>query len=236
MATEGSMEIESGAGNKSTFKRRKYNGPQNKPVAKNGKVDGEALNKKIASLQKQITSVSGVDEVRYKTSALSGSLDNVIGVVGLLNGMVQGDGENQREGDTIICKTLDERLQFEASDASNCIRRIIVWDRQTNGAGPVLADILEDPFTIPYLSPKKWENRKRFQFLKDDYFNVSSPYQPVLLSKMHLELKNRRTHYIANDSSNVGMGSGSLYVVLMSDSAALNHPTFDYYYRLTYNP
>lgn len=229
------MEIESGSGNSTTFqsKKRKYSAYA-KPVAKNGKIDADALNKKLISLQKQIKTVSGVDEVRFKSTSGASTLSST-GVIVLLNGMSEGDSEGTREGVSITLKSYTEHLQFITADATNVMRRILVWDKQTNGAAPALSDILEDSTTLPLLSPKKWENRKRFQFLKDDILNVST-YTPQLLSKLYLKLKGKKTNYLSNVNTSAGITSGGLYLVMFSDSGAATHPAYNYFVRMTYTP
>lgn len=62
---------------------------------------------------------------------------------GLCNAIVQGDGDNQREGNVIHIKRL--KFLFTAFDTVPSLVRVIVFvDRQSNGSTPTVTDVLND--------------------------------------------------------------------------------------------
>lgn len=94
----------------------------------------------------------------------------------LVNEITQGTGPSERIGRKIMVKSL--YIQFTmlmnsistANDASDVIRFIVYWDKQTNGAPATVPDILANigvPFQVRIQSFRDLENVNRFVTLMD---------------------------------------------------------------------
>lgn len=235
MASGGKMEVETPMANTQTWKKRKFSTAFTKPVAKNGKIDPDALNKKLAAMQKQMKTLSKDQaEIRYKDVVATTQTVSTSGAFSLLNGMTTGDIDGTHEGSASNMKSVQETIAFTVADASNIIRRIILWDKEPKGAAPTLAEVLQDAVTQPTYSPRNWINRDRFQFLKDDLFILNTT-NSVVSSKLYLKMKGKKTIYATSAIDITGIASGALYALLVSDSNVSTHPGYNAYWRVVYN-
>lgn len=164
----------------------------------------------------------------------------------LLNGIQAGSGFSQRVGRKIRMKSL--KVQFNINpfpsrtQVGDLGRVLIVYDRQTNGALPALADVLQDTNTAaanttnvavgPNLS-----NRERFTVLRDYSFTLpavvvaatgvpSSAYPDSFegehqsFIKWYIKLKGLETVFNA-DTGDVGsIATGSIFVLALGGVAA----------------
>lgn len=156
------------------------------------------------------------------------------GSINLLNGMTQGDGPNNRTGTSIKMKSYEIKygLQNNATAINTQCRVLLVLDKQSNGAAPVLTDILQT--NSPY-SPRNLNNRKRFKILMDKRYSLSTAGPNNTNDSTYM--KNVETHVQFFSTSNLGtiadISSNALYLVHCSDQAT-NFPTINYYCRVRY--
>jgi len=84
-------------------------------------------------------------EIKTFNQAPSGNITPGMGGTltgGLCNAIVQGDGDNNREGNIIHIKRL--KFLFTAFDSVPSLVRVIVFvDRQANGSTPTVTDVLD---------------------------------------------------------------------------------------------
>lgn len=96
------------------------------------------------------------------------SLFTAAGTLTLLNGVAVGTDYTDRIGRKIILKShlfrMNVRLAGLTAGIGEFIRVMLIYDCQTNGAAPVVADILS---TSTVISPINLNNRDRFKVLKD---------------------------------------------------------------------
>lgn len=107
----------------------------------------------------------------FPNNGTSGSWSTPI----LLNNIIVGGFPQQRQGRKVDMKSILFRCSLSSALAANTqimgqLRVLIVYDRQTNGAVPVQADIVASPnFTE---TPLNLSNAERFTVLMDTFNNT----------------------------------------------------------------
>lgn len=109
-------------------------------------------------------------EHKYVDVASGNYNADTTGTVTLLNGVAQGDDNNQRQGRQVNFTSVSIKgmLQTESQATSPCFcRLIVVWDGATNGAAPLITDLL---VASTSLSHNNLNNRARFKILLDEQY------------------------------------------------------------------
>ena len=153
-------------------------------------------------------------------SAITGF--DTTGSVTLLNGIAQGTDYNTRIGRKFTMKTLYCRMSLQpgATAANIALARfIVVYDRQSNGAAPLITDVLT---AINDSSLNNLTNRDRFVIITDKVYKVGlstsmesgrQVWKKYL--KCNLEVTNGGT-----GATIASIQTGSLYLLTMGDKAA----------------
>lgn len=175
----------------------------------------------------------------------------------ILNAIRLGNDDYQRVGKEIKMKSLLLTAQVQDlrrnSNAHDWIRYMIVYDRQTNGAAPLIADILSSVdinggVTSTVRSAKNDNNKDRFKILLDQSFGISNdsnngsnqaaqrgcgPFPTYI--KHYIKLGGLITKFLSDAGGVPMIGSGSLYLVLYgNNTAAQANYDFNFNARLTY--
>lgn len=165
---------------------------------------------------------------------------NTTGVFTLLNAMVPGATEYQRVGRKISMSSVQLRgfirfRQAGTAPSNDFIRAILFYDRQPNGAAPVLADVLQDVDNTggnssTSLSSLNINNADRFKILRDMYWSVPSAsvataqngttggaqlldYKPASFREF-VSLKGMEVHFNAGTAGTIAdITTGSLYLL-----------------------
>ncbi len=149
--------------------------------------------------------------------------NNIIGgtaeFLPLIN-VAQGDNDTNRTGIAIALRNYEIRCLVERGNSDNCIRFILLSDRQTNGAQPLIADILEittgNEETM--VSPMENDNKRRFRILRDQTRSVSVGTSETFCFRMAGKVSNKVM--FEGVSPNLGdVVSGMLWLVLLSTGA-----------------
>lgn len=210
--------------------RHSKKGPSNK-----------TLNKKIKKIESQI-------ELKLVDTYQNGTV-NAGGVLTLLNGLTPGvEGTDQPNGGLIGNECHFTSLQLRGTiigdkdyvDGPVVVRAIVFWDRQANGAAPVLAAASPAPalldvqiVTSPTEAPFMYQTQDRFRVLYDKRFVINPKFGTVtnpptsvfpegILFKKKIKL-GRKTKFDIPDGAITGIVTNSLYYALVSDAAA-NEP------------
>lgn len=165
-------------------------------------------------------------EYTITTAAVSysGSMYN-LGVV------TQGTSDTTRIGDTISPTSLTVCLNFAASatDSYNLVRIIVVQAKTTIS---LVSEVLMWTGTIN--APAAFYNkdlRNNYTVLYDKRRNISSSVGPASTC-FDINVKvSRPIHYLAGTGTIV---SGGLYLIAVSDSAAVTHPDISGYSRIRF--
>lgn len=180
-------------------------------------------------------------DIHYNDVTSSASVGTT-GTVVLLNGITGGDNLNNRTGNTIYCQSLMGRFKYTNADSSNEFRTMLIYDNRPTLALPTMTDIFEVP-SDPINSLLRINNTDRFKIIKE-WYNVTDADDPNRWAwvkgsnpnrSMKLPKYNQYTKFDGTVSGGIGnIVRGALYLVLISDSNAVTHPTVDYYVRLRF--
>jgi len=152
-------------------------------------------------------------------------------VVDLYANMVRGDlAVNNFEGQLTTPRSIKMRVQWEATDGTNMIRCII---GQWFGVGiPAATDILSLPLVSGPQAPlcfRNWSRKHQFKILHDELFQLQNTATfvgglgPTFCKEFYVPGKSLRpTEW---SSSTADTQKGHLFMLTVSDSGALNHPT-----------
>lgn len=148
----------------------------------------------------------------------------------------QGTTDLTRIGDKITIRGLDIRMHLTSSDTYNIIRCIIFqWYPNTSiTSAPVGSQILNDVTTYPYISPYVHDYTNQYGVLYDKMFTLSSladTITRVVKIKPRLKYCKKTINFSAAGTN----GSNKLYMLLVSDSGAVTHPTANIHSRLFYD-
>lgn len=151
------------------------------------------------------------------------------GTVTLLNGVATGDDFTDRDGRRINMKSLfiTGRISPIDSNTLDTISRlIVVYDKQSNGAAPVITDVLKTANSVDQLN---LNNRARFQVLVDKRFFIGrvdntatqsfsvapGGHMIKIFRKLNLE-----TQFSGTTAAVASIATGSLYMITVGDGAA----------------
>jgi len=119
----------------------------------------------------------GRDELKVIDSGSNITAVPSAGQILLINGVSQGTDYNARIGRKILLKSLLVRFTLTPNSGvtngsvGDIVRIMIVYDSQTNGTQPVVADILQ---TSTFDDPINLTNRDRFKILTDKFLTMGA--------------------------------------------------------------
>ena len=160
------------------------------------------------------------------------------GLILLLTGINEGDTRSTRMGVQVTARSLRLSLFFAVGNQEALTRVILVIDRQTNGAFPTFADILQNVGTTGQVmsSAMNTENSKRFKVLWDRKVRTNSVDLPVHTTGVFKRL----THKVRYNGAGAGIGtalSGTLFLFLLSNTVGgANSPNVTTQSRLVFAP
>lgn len=155
------------------------------------------------------------------TTTLTGVLDTTGGVQ-LLNGLAQGSDFTNRIGRKLLMKALYIRLQIvpAATPTSQTNRVLIVYDRQTNGADPLITAVLDsaNPAALMNLN-----NRERFRVIWDYSFATAVNGQTTKLVKKFIRFKRGLdVQYQGTTAAVADVTTGGLFCVTTGNQTAVS--------------
>jgi len=118
------------------------------------------------------------DELKFLDTVQAASAVGTAGGNVLINGIIQGDDFNMREGRKVTWTSLLFRGTIFATDAANLptgdvVRVMVVWDNQPNAALAAVTDVLA---TASYESAMNLNNRDRFMVISDKFYTVEATH------------------------------------------------------------
>ncbi len=172
--------------------------------------------------------VKHVDQGLVTLASISSS-----GVVTPFAVVAQGDGPNNRDGDTIFAFRFVIRFQWRGvpADVLGVYRTIIFQDRrQVDSTTPPVLDVLSD--TSP-LANFKASTRTRFNILFDELYTRPSDTtsQQSFVRSLSLKMKSKIRF---KGSAGTAVVSNGLYMINITNLTA-NQPSMQFYSRMFYN-
>lgn len=158
-----------------------------------------------------------------------------------LNCVQQGASSYNRVGAKIMIKSIQVKTTLRLQGTTpvpDAIRFMVVYDRQPNGAFPLISDIISDNIsTAPgFHSGVNMSNKDRFHIVRDQYRTLSpAGSTSVVLSEF---IKTKLDVQFKASSGNIGdITTGALYFIVMAlqtPSAATYVQMSDLHSRIRY--
>lgn len=204
-----------------TFRRRRF-----RKGSRRLRPKVRALSKRVSTISKMIKSESNFYDYYQPLISVS-TTAQIINLCPVL----QGDGIGEYRGNSISALSLLVRLSVDGADDTNGIRMIIFRDKNATGGAPIgVGGILQD--TDNYLSPLANSERGRWQILYDKIFVTSAGGPDRQIDKYFKVFKKPKLVSYAGDAN--APQRGTIYMLIISDSAAATHPEYSFYSRLRY--
>lgn len=146
---------------------------------------------------------------------------------------IQGAGVNQRVGNKITRRSIKVWGSMKFGDTTNIMRVVwFTWNENSSVSTPTAGDILATMATEPWNSPLNRPNleKRRFTPMMDKRYNLSSEKPQILF---HWKFIGKRLPHKAMEYSGTD-GLGKIYMLLVSDSLAISHPTIETMGRFTF--
>lgn len=202
-----------------SYKGKYYKGGKwNKPLTKTAK-------KQVVRI------VRSQQETKFRDASIATSV-SYNGVILPLSDIPVGTGDTERIGDKIKPVSIQLRGNVVASDNTNMFRMVVFrWKPSFNADTPIPSEILQVVgSTSATNSPYNHDRRSQFTVVKDVVMNLDLIGFPQKLIKFSKKL----TGSIKYNSGSTTDAMNGLYVLFISDSAAIPHPGFDTYFRISY--
>lgn len=187
---------------------------------------------------KAIRNIKSGIELKFHDIASVAVVDlDQVGTMVTLSAVSQGIGDEQRIGDSILCKFADIKTTFKLFTDTDIVRVVLIWDKQNKITGP--ADVFQiggaDDLRA-MMSPFKKDNRAQFLVLHDMTVSLNASAQDENHSRMiHIKKKlNKKIQFQAGTTTPL---TGSLKILYVSNrsSAQANKTTYNHYSRLLYS-
>lgn len=179
----------------------------------------------------QIWKLKGLVNVEKKKldTISTGSAISNSGTIVHLSAIAQGDGDNNRSGNSVYARSLNLKgtLSMHGSASNTFVRMSLVMDtQQIADTSPSFTDIYENSDINSHLNNT---TVGRFKVLCSRTYNLS-----VTNTNKILYINKAMRHHIRyNGSASTDQQKGALYLVFVSNEAT-NTPNVNYEARLTY--
>lgn len=174
-------------------------------------------------------------ETRYLLSDAAATSLSTTPSFTVLNLMQQGDTAGTRDGNKIYLQSVDLRVQLIVADTTNLVRMLLVYDRQSNASNPSavgIANILDVPAAASQaLGPQLIPTKRRYNILLDRIFTLDLVDKYTWMIHKHIKI-NKYTEYNGNAGTVADIITGGLYLIFISDSTAVSHPTMQFTAKL----
>jgi hypothetical protein len=143
----------------------------------------------------------------------------------LVNGVIIGNDFNNRVGREIKMKSLYMRLSAaNLVDQESTLRIMLVYDKQPNGVGPAITDILT---SADVNAPNNLNNRERFIVITDKVRTCSTAAQRSFWIKKYKPL-NTSTQYSGSGATIASIATGAMYLILIPQVTSTGAPSANY--------
>lgn len=173
-------------------------------------------------------------ELKSFTPGLNNNSIPLLGTISSLSNIPLGNTDNTRVGNHIHLNQLNFRSTILTADATNVVRVIIFkWKENDSFNPPNIAQILiNGPSLVPdTVSHYNRETTEAYQILRDVTITGMNN-SDSLIQKLNFSIKlSGKTQYYT-DAGTAGLNK--LYVLYLSDSAAVPNPTINWMAELLY--
>lgn len=210
--------------------KRKF--PPKKPAPDSGFKWGNALSvaSKALMVANQVSRLMNVEMKKATVQETTDSLSTTANSMGTLTSIVQGDGKEARDGNSILIKSIQLRYfaYGHASARVTAIRILLVRDlQQVADTVPSMSDVLEQDNCTSYLNP---DTVGRFKILYDKVHVLNDNSSQQVYKEIYLPCS---YHVRYNGTAAADIQKGGIYLYGVSTEAT-NTATVKWSARLTY--
>lgn len=178
-------------------------------------------------------------EKKYRDYTLDAVAISSTPVVSDISVMALGTSAQQRIGDVVELKSIQFRFQCTLADTTNYIRLILFQWKQDAQTAPTWADIMEfESGGVPIAQYERMSPYSlytsiegSFRVIKDIRFILDTDNPVQLIEGFINKGFTKNIHYSQAAST---YGVNHLYMMMLSDSGAVSHPSIDGFIRLRY--
>lgn len=198
-----------------SYRRRRY------PRKSTGGTDYIRMAKMAYSGVRYLKSLVNVEKHPLDVSALVNPVSGT-GTFTLLNGIAQGDSNNQRQGNSILLRSININLLITMHDQAEhtMVRCILFFDKEANGATPLITDLLAGTGSLQNYNHNE---SSRFYVLSDFRISLSTTGVKETTRRIYRRLQ-RHTHYDSSTGNASDIVDYSLWLLCLSDEGT-NTPT-----------
>lgn len=153
------------------------------------------------------------------------------GVLISLNNNAQGNGAQQRSGNSVLNKTLQLKYYCtqHASATNTFVRLVLLLDKSPNGTVTTINDIFSETRITGHLDI---EHMHRYRILSEQLISLNASSHDNVIGKKFHQLK-FHTKYEGSDSTENGIEKNQLLLYMISNEAT-NTPSVHYSTRLRF--
>lgn len=195
--------------------------------------------KKSKALTKETVKRMIVGQLEKKYWDIGGNYQiDTNGTVVALTNIPQGSDDQSRDGEQIRLIKSSLRIVVKNGDNQNFLRFIIFrWLDNTNLALPTIPQVLQGSASVGagILSDYNFDNKRagQFQVLYDKVFTVATGGPSIVFKKDKSYYPTIPINF--TDINGQNHGTGKLYLLMLSDSNAVAHPTVDMFHRTVFH-
>lgn len=177
--------------------------------------------------------ISRLAEKKYWLTADDSATPSYTGSMVDLSAVPQGDNDSSRDGDSLAIRSTRMKGHIIAADTTNVVRLILFhW---LDDSTPTISNVLSGNYTSGSVNvvdaPYTHDQRRKIRVLWDRTFNLHSGQDQVVFDTRYLKPKQKKIAYTAAGTT----GYNKIWMLMVSDSAAVAHPSVAYVNRLTFN-
>lgn len=218
--------------NKTFYKKRTY------PLSQTQK-------RQVRSIVKRVNP----PELKYTVGTFNTTISNVATIYELVNYPIQGvegyaDEQNldstngaSRIGNQITIKNIQWRWTITIGDAINYVRVILFqFMDSTTIVTPLPGDVICDVANNPWIQPINPLNRQKIRILFDKTYHLQSGGQETVTRKLNIKPPTKDIRFATNITAGFAAEviKGKLFYLLVSDSGAIAHPSWQNTVRLCF--
>lgn len=179
------------------------------------------LSDRRGNLRKKVKlCMKGMSELKHSTTNIN-IIPSGSGTFTEISSLTQGTGSTQRVGNRVNVSHIEivGVMSLPVAAAFDVVRMIVGIDKQSDGALPVIADVLEsNNWAQPYNLDK---NPSRFRILYDRIFDLTNPSATVTQCVKHFHIKKKLdmvTYYAGNAGTVADVLKNNIFVLCISSA------------------
>lgn len=148
----------------------------------------------------------------------------------ITQGIIQGDGVNQRNGSQVNLVELRVKINTFAVGVTGITRYILYQDTQAAGANPLVTDILDSAASVSVINQLTVTTQKRYHIIADFTHHVPINGEAVKVHDKTYRNFTKKVTYLGNTSALASNGRNSIYLLYIGTATNV----WDYSFHVKY--